>query len=53
LKRELVCRDGPWPTRAGLASAVFEFIAVFYNRERRSLSRSISERPRSDSVLTT
>jgi len=35
LKKELIYREGPWPTRSGMASAVFEFIEVFYNRERR------------------
>jgi putative transposase len=35
LKKELVYREGPWPTRAALTSAIFEWIEVFYNRERR------------------
>ena len=34
LKKELVNRHS-WPTRRELASAVFEYIEVFYNRERR------------------
>jgi putative transposase len=25
----------PWPTRAGLRTAIFDFIEVFYNRQRR------------------
>jgi putative transposase len=25
----------PWPTRAGLRTAIFDFVEVFYNRERR------------------
>jgi len=35
LKKELVYREGLWPTRAALTSAIFEWIEVFYNRERR------------------
>jgi putative transposase len=35
LKKELVYREGPWPTRSALTSAIFEWIEVFYNRERR------------------
>jgi putative transposase len=35
LKKELVYREGPWPTRNALTSAIFEWIEVFYNRERR------------------
>jgi putative transposase len=27
--------DRPWPTRQGLRTAVFDFIEVFYNRQRR------------------
>jgi len=34
LKKELVNRHA-WPTRRELGSAVFEYIEVFYNRERR------------------
>jgi transposase InsO family protein len=34
LKKELVNRQS-WPTRRELGSAVFEYIEVFYNRERR------------------
>jgi putative transposase len=34
LKKELVNRHS-WPTRRELASAVFEYIEAFYNRERR------------------
>jgi transposase InsO family protein len=34
LKKELVNRNS-WPTRRELGSAVFEYIEVFYNRERR------------------
>jgi putative transposase len=34
LKKELVNRHS-WPTRRELAAAVFEYIEVFYNRERR------------------
>ena len=25
----------PWPARAGLRTAIFDFIEVFYNRQRR------------------
>ena len=25
----------PWPTRTGLRTAIFDFIEVFYNRQRR------------------
>jgi transposase InsO family protein len=25
----------PWPTRSGLRTAIFDFIEVFYNRQRR------------------
>lgn len=35
LKKELIYREGPWRTRRDLASAVFDYIEVFYNRERR------------------
>ena len=35
LKKELIYRHGPWRTRRDLASAVFDYIEVFYNRERR------------------
>ena len=35
MKKELVYREGPWPTRSALTSAIFEWIEVFYNRERR------------------
>jgi putative transposase len=35
LKKELVYREGPWPNRSALTSAIFEWIEVFYNRERR------------------
>jgi transposase InsO family protein len=34
LKKELVNRRS-WPTRRELEAAVFEYIEVFYNRERR------------------
>jgi putative transposase len=34
LKRELVHRR-PWPTRAELKTAVFEYIEAFYNTRRR------------------
>jgi putative transposase len=34
LKKELVNRHS-WPTRRELGAAVFEYIEVFYNRERR------------------
>ena len=34
LKKELVNRQS-WPTKAELGAAVFEFIEVFYNRQRR------------------
>jgi putative transposase len=34
LKKELVHRQ-PWPSRRDLSSAVFEYIEVFYNRQRR------------------
>lgn len=34
LKKELVNRRS-WPTRRELGAAVFEYIEVFYNRERR------------------
>ena len=34
LECELLDRH-PWPTRAGLRTAVFDFIEVFYNRQRR------------------
>jgi putative transposase len=34
LKRELVHRR-PWPTRAGLKTAVFEYVEGFYNTTRR------------------
>jgi putative transposase len=34
LKRELVHRR-PWPTRAELTTAVFEYIEAFYNTRRR------------------
>ena len=33
LKEELLHRH-PWPTRAGARQAIFEFIEVFYNRQR-------------------
>ncbi len=35
LKKELAYREGPWRTRRELSSAVFDYIEVFYNRERR------------------
>lgn len=35
LKKELVYREGPWRTRRELSAAVFDYIEVFYNRERR------------------
>ena len=35
LKKELIYREGPWRTRRDLATAVFDYIEVFYNRERR------------------
>ncbi len=35
LKKELVYRGAPWPSRSELTSAIFEWIEVFYNRERR------------------
>lgn len=35
LKEELVYREGPWPTKVALTSAIFEWIEVFHNRERR------------------
>jgi putative transposase len=34
LECELLNRD-PWPTRTGLRTAIFDFIEVFYNRQRR------------------
>ena len=34
LECELLDRS-PWPTRAGLRTAIFDFIEVFYNRQRR------------------
>jgi putative transposase len=34
LKRELL-PEGPWPTRQAARAAVFEWLAVFYNRQRR------------------
>jgi putative transposase len=34
LKKELVNRH-TWPTRSELGAAVFEYLEVFYNRERR------------------
>lgn len=34
IKKELVHRQ-PWPSRRDLSSAVFEYIEVFYNRQRR------------------
>jgi putative transposase len=34
LECELLNRH-PWPTRAGLRTAIFDFIEVFYNRQRR------------------
>jgi putative transposase len=34
LECELLDRH-PWPTRAGLRTAIFDFIEVFYNRQRR------------------
>jgi putative transposase len=34
LERELLGRH-PWPTRHGLRTAVFDFIEVFYNPQRR------------------
>jgi putative transposase len=34
LECELLERH-PWPTRTGLRTAVFDFIEVFYNRQRR------------------
>ena len=33
LKEELIYRH-PWPTRARARHAIFEFIEVFYNRQR-------------------
>ena len=33
LKRELLDRR-PWPTREEVRTAIFEFIEVFYNRQR-------------------
>jgi transposase InsO family protein len=37
LKRELVDRPdrAPWPTRASARQALFEYVEVFYNRQRR------------------
>jgi putative transposase len=35
LKKELIYREGPWRTRRDVATAVFDYIEVFYNRERR------------------
>ena len=37
LKEELIYRQG-WPTRATAQRAIFEFIEVFYNRQRRHSS---------------
>ena len=34
LKKELINRR-PWPTKAELRSELFDYIEVFYNRERR------------------
>lgn len=39
LKVELV-HDALWPTRAAARSAVFEYIEIFYNRQRRHSSLS-------------
>jgi putative transposase len=35
LQTELLDKDGPWPTRAGLARAIFDYIECFYNPVRR------------------
>jgi putative transposase len=35
LKKELIRREGPFPTRADLRLALFEYIEAFYNRQRR------------------
>ena len=35
LKKELVYREGPWRTRRELSAAVYDYIELFYNRERR------------------
>lgn len=35
LQTELLDRPDRWPTRTGLANAIFEWIEVFYNRDRR------------------
>jgi putative transposase len=44
LTKELLLHDAPdWPTRAGLRSAIFEFIENFYNRER--LHSTLGMRP--------
>jgi transposase InsO family protein len=37
LKEELIHRQG-WPTRAMAKRAIFEFVEVFYNRQRRHSS---------------
>jgi putative transposase len=34
LECELLDRS-PWPTRAGLRTAILDFVEVFYNRQRR------------------
>jgi len=35
LKKELFCREGPFPTRADLRLALFDYIEAFFNRTRR------------------
>jgi putative transposase len=35
LKKELIRREGPFPTRADLRLALFDYIELFYNRQRR------------------
>jgi len=34
-KAELINRQGPWRTRVELANAIFEYLEIFHNRQRR------------------
>jgi hypothetical protein len=54
LTKELLLHDAPdWPTRAGLRSAIFEFVEDDYNRERPCTPRwACARRPSSRTTTT-
>jgi putative transposase len=39
LKKELIRREGPFPTRSDLRLALFDYIEAFFNRTRRHSTR--------------